>query len=63
MYRCELVEGKYRPNELGRPGFETGPGTSKMSLMWSMNKPFWGTGNSLMMESVCCVCKWLIGMY
>ena len=49
MYRCELVEGKDGPKELGRPGFETGPGTSTMALMGSMNKPFWGTGNTLMM--------------
>ena len=62
MYRWELVEGKYRLKELVRPEFETGLGTSSMALIWRMNKPFWGKGDTVIMDSVLCVLKGFIGM-
>ena len=58
-----LVEGKYRPKELGSPEFETVPEISTMKLMWRMTKTLWGTGKTVIMESGFCVFKWLVGMY
>ena len=63
IYRWELVEGKDIPKELGRPEFETGPGTNKLALMWRMTEPLRGTGKKLIIYSGLCVLKGLIGMY
>ena len=63
MYRWELVEGKDRPKDLGRPNFETELEKSTMALMWRMTKPLWVTGKAVIMDIVFYVLKGLIGMY
>ena len=46
-----------------RPDFETGPGTSIISLVWIMPKPLWGTRKTVIIYSGFFVLKLLIGMY
>ena len=63
MYMWEIVEGKDRPNDLGMPQFETGPGKYTMALMWSMTKPLWGIVKTVIKDRVFCVLKgWLVCM-
>ena len=59
IYMWKLVEGEDRAKELGRPELETGPGTSKMVLMWRITKTLWETGKVVIIYSGFCVLKGL----
>ena len=39
------------PKELGGTDFERVSGKYKISLMWKMTKPLWGTGKTLIIDS------------
>ena len=57
----ELVEGKDRPKEIGKPEFEADYGATGW-LMMRMTKPLFGTGKAVVMYSGFFVLKGVVGI-
>ena len=61
VFFVELVEGKDCPKERGNPEFETDYGSTGGLMMRTKNPPF-DTGKAVVMGSVFCVLKGIVGM-
>ena len=61
VFFVELVEGKYRTTERGKPEFEADYGATG-GLIMRMKNPLFGTGKTVVMDSGFCVMRGLVGM-
>ena len=57
----DIVEGKDKPTEIWKPEFEADYGVTGV-LMMRMTKPLFGTGKDLVMDSIFCGMKEIVGM-
>ena len=60
VYRWELFEEGYQPQELVNPYYQTVPGKSTTSLMLRMTKPFQWTEKIVITDIGFCLLRWLI---
>ena len=61
LFFVELVCGKDRPKEIGKPEFEGAYGATGGMMVW-MKEPLFGTGKSVVMDSGFCALKGIEGM-
>ena len=61
VFFVDLVEGKDQPKEISNPWFEEDYGETG-ELMMRMKNPLFGTGKAMVMESIFCVLKGIVGV-
>ena len=59
MYQLEIVEGKDRPREMGKPEYESMGGPT-IGLLLRLTKCIWGTGRIIVLDSEFCVLQAII---
>ncbi len=62
LFKMELVEGKSRPPELGKPAFEEAHNSKTTGLVLRMTDELAGSGRVVVMDSAFCVMKAVVAM-